>query len=143
MESKENKCNLEEEKRYSLEDKIAIITKMGIDYLGNYPGIPLEHQKKSIDEIIKKIVENPKLLEILDSIEDKFFDEALEKGIIMYSEMTELHGDVKENLLGKKQYCQNENFITAGGKVINIEEGEEIPVLAYQKKKIIELNRIY
>lgn len=143
MESKEIKCNLGEEKRYSLEDKIAIITKMGIDYLGNYPGIPLEHQKARIDEIIKRIVKNPKLLEILDSIEDEFFDEVLEKGILMYSETVELRGEETENILGKKQFCKNENFITSSGKVINIEEGKEIPVLAYQKKKIIELNRIY
>lgn len=142
MESKEIKCNLGEEKRYSLEDKIAIITKMGIDYLGNYPGIPLEHQKARIDEIIKRIVKNPKLLEILDSIEDEFWDEALEKGIIMYSEH-EWMLDEYERIVQKRQYCQNETFVTSGGKVINIEEGEEIPVLAYQKKKIIELNRIY
>jgi len=141
MESKEIKCNLGEEKRYSLEDKIAIITKMGIDYLGNYPGIPLEHQKARIDEIIKRIVKNPKLLEILDSIEDNFFDEAIKKGIIMYSETAWMNEE--ENIIGKRQYCKNENFITSSGKVINIEEGKEIPVLAYQKKKIIELNRIY
>ena len=116
---------------------------MGIDYLGNYPGIPLEHQKARIDEIIKRIVKNPKLLEILDSIEDEFFDEVLEKGILMYSETVELRGEETENILGKKQFCKNENFITSSGKVINIEEGKEIPVLAYQKKKIIELNRIY
>lgn len=104
MESKEIKYNLGEEKRYSLEDKIAIITKMGIDYLGNYPGIPLEHQKARIDEIIKRIVKNPKLLEILDSIEDEFFDEVLEKGILMYSETVELRGEETENILGKKQF---------------------------------------
>lgn len=130
-------------KKYDLTTKLAICKKMGIDYLGNYPGIPLEHQKARIDEIIKRIVNNSKLLEILDNIEDEFFDEVLEKGILMYSETVELRGEETENILGKKQFCKNENFITSSGKVINIEEAQEVPVLAYQKKKIIELNRIY
>lgn len=141
MESKEIKCNLGEEKRYSLEDKIAILTKMGIDYISANEKIPLKYQQQNIEKIINKIKNNQKLLEKLENIKDDIFDEAIKKGIIMYSETAWMNEE--ENIIGKRQYCKNETFETVSGKIIDIKEGQEVPVLAYQKKKIIELNKIY
>lgn len=140
MESKEIECN-SGVKKYSLEDKIAIMTKMGIDYISANEKIPLKYQQQNIEKIINKIKNNQKLLEKLENIKDDIFDEAIKKGIIMYSETAWMNEE--ENIIGKRQYCKNATFETVSGKIIDIKEGQEVPVLAYQKKKIIELNRIY
>lgn len=140
MENKEIKCNLKG-KKYSLEDKIAILTKMGIDYISANEKIPLKYQQQNIEKIINKIKNNQKLLEKLENIKDDIFDEAIKKGIIMYSEIAWMNEE--ENIIGKRQYCKNETFETVSGKIIDIKEGQEVPVLAYQKKKIIEFNKIY
>jgi hypothetical protein len=125
---------------YDLKQKIEICREMGIDYLGEKQESQESHKEK-IEYIVKKIIENPELLRKLDSIKDEFWAEAQKKGILMYSEQAWIPGE-KEKIVAKKHLC-DETLQTVSGKEIYMTKNQYIPTLVHQKKKIIELNKIY
>lgn len=137
MKSKEIECN-SGVKKYSLSEKIAIMTEMGIDYL--YNGKTLEEQHRGIKSLISKIINDVELLEMLDKTDDEFWDEA-KSGILIYEDWIAIKEE--ENLRHTRQYCNNEKFTTQNGKEIVIEEGKELPALVYQKKRHVNEDWFY
>ena len=132
MESKGIECN-SGVKRYSLEDKIAIMTKMGIDYLNK--GKTIEEQHRDTKSLILEIINDEVLLKILDGTKDEFWDKA-KNGLLMYKDWISI--EKEKNLVERRQSCQNEKFITLSGEEIIIKETKELPALVKQtKKKVI------
>ena len=134
MENKENKNISGENKKYDLSEKIAIIAKMGIDYLGSE--CSLEIQKKNVEKIIDEIMSDKELIEKLDNIKDSFWDEAKEQGLFLYKEEVWIKDE--KDVIGKKQYSKNEKYTTIGGEQIETTEAKEIPTLVKQNKKHLE-----
>lgn len=137
MESKEIECN-SGVKKYSLEDKIAIMTKMGIDYLCN--GKTIEEQHRDTKKLIEKILGDVELLEMLDKTGDEFWDDA-KNGLLMYEDNICMPKD--KNLSARRQYCQNEKFMTLGGEEVVVEKGKHLPALVKQTKKRVDGDRYY
>ena len=126
------------ESKYDLATKFGICLRMGIDYLSSYESINIEQKKQqeNIYEILDKILANPKLLKILDEIDDEFWDEAVKTGIIMYEEMAKTPNAEKEYLIFNKRNLKDKKLQTIDGKKIDITE-KKVPVLTYQIKKNI------
>ena len=137
MESKEIECN-SGEKRYSLEEKIAIMTKMGIDYLNK--GKTIEEQHRDTKSLILEIINDEVLVEILDGTKDEFWDEA-KKGLLIYKDWIAITKD--KNLVARRQSCQNEKFTTLSGEEIIIKETKELPALVKQTKKKVMTDMYY
>ena len=139
MESKEIECNSGVKKyslavkKYSLADKIAIMTKMGINYLMS--DRPIEEQHKNTKRLIVKILEDAELLEMLDKTSDGFWHEA-KNGLLMYEDC--IYMPEEKNLSARRQYCQNEKFVTLGGDKIIVEEGTHLPTLVKQTKHRVD-----
>lgn len=137
MESKEIECN-SGVKRYSLEDKIAIMTRMGIDYLCN--GKTIEEQNWNTKNLIGKILGDTELLEMLDKTSDEFWDEA-KNGLLMYEDF--IYMTEEKNLSARRQCCNNEKFMTLGGEEIVVEEPKELPALVKQTKRRVDGDRYF
>lgn len=140
MEEKCKKYELLATRRYDLKEIIELCRTMGYDYMGDYPGVTQKAHEEIINEIINAIIKNPELLRKLDSIKDEFWEQVQKKGVIIYTESAWIPED--EMIVNKKQYFDG-TFKTTGGKEINVSKGQNIPALVYQKKKNIELNKIY
>lgn len=137
MESKEIEIN-SGVKKYSLEDKIAIMTRMGINYLMS--DRPMEEQNRNTKNLIEKILGDTELLEMLDKTSDEFWDEA-KNGLLMYEDF--IYMTEEKNLSARRQYCNNEKFMTLGGEEIVVEEPKELPVLVKQTKRRVDGDRYF
>ena len=137
MESKEIECN-SGVKKYNLEDKIAIMTKMGIDFLNN--GKTIEEQHRDTKSLILEIINDEVLLKILDGTKDEFWDEA-KNGLLMYEDF--IYMTEEKNLSARTQCCNNEKFMTLGGEEIVVEEPKDLPVLVKQKRRRADGDRYF
>lgn len=123
------------ESKYELLAKLEILKTRGIDFIS--VGIDIDHEKRlqSINNIIIKIMKNPKLKKILEEIADEFWEQAIQTGIIVYSEMAKTPNGEEEYLLSKEQSFFNETFETLDGEIIELNGDKKIPALVYQTKK--------
>jgi hypothetical protein len=137
MESKEIECN-SGLKKYSLQDKIAIMTRMGINYLMS--DRPIEEQNRNTKNLIGKILGDTELLEMLDKTSDEFWDEA-KNGLLMYEDC--IYMPEEKNLSARRQYCENEKFMTLGGEEIVVEKGKHLPALVKQTKHRVDGDRYF
>ena len=100
-------------------EKIDIILKKGIDFLGY----------DEVSNIIKQIIDNPKLQKDMLNAPDSFWEDA-KKGLLVYSD------DTKSTLTNNRS---SEQIIT---KYLDFSNGEKHPALVYEKQKKMSIKKI-
>lgn len=125
------------ESKYELLAKLEILKTRGIDFFSVGTDIEYEKRVQSINSIISKIMKNPKLLKMLEEITDEFWEQAIQTGILVYSEMAKTPNDEDEYLLAKEHSFYNETFETLDGENIELNGDKKIPALVYQIKRAL------